>query len=339
MQLTELIPGLPEEIAYQCLTRLHYSAHRVASRVCRRWGELIKSRDFYNHRKQYGFTHKAASLIQALPVRTGSDESKPAGPAVYGLSVFDPASGDWARVDPVPKYPEGLPLFCRVTSSEGKLVVMGGWDPASYQPVRDVFVYEFTTQRWSRGKDMPEVRSFFAAGELDGRVYVAGGHDENKNALRSARVYDVRADEWGELGGMSEERDECEGLVDGSEFWVVSGYGTDSQGGFVGSAEVYEIGSGRWRRVEDAWRASECPRSCVGIGKDGKLFSWGERDSAVRSGPCGVELGRWAFVSGSEYLGGPHEFFLTGGQNGKLKKVEMCEEFSGFVQSGCFVEI
>ncbi|XP_004303369.1 PREDICTED: F-box/kelch-repeat protein At1g15670-like [Fragaria vesca subsp. vesca] len=336
MESTELIPGFPQEIAYECLTRLHYSAHRVASRVCRRWGELIKSRDFYNHRKQSGLTHKAASLIQALPVRPGS---KLAGPVVYGLSVFDPERGDWARVDPIPKYPEGLPLFCQVTSSEGKLVVMGGWDPASYQPVRDVFVYEFTTQRWSRGRDMPEVRSFFAAGEFDGRVYVAGGHDVNKNALRSARVYDVRANEWSELSGMSEERDECEGIVNGSEFWVVSGYGTDIQGGFVGSAEVYEIGSGRWRLVEDAWRASECPRSCVGIGMDGKLFFWGERDSAVKSGPCGVELGRWAFVSGSGYQGGPHEFFLTERENGKLKKVDVCEEFSGFVQSGCFVEI
>lgn len=339
VQMTALIPGLPEEIAYECLTRLHYSAHRVASRVCRRWEELIRSREFYEHRKQSGRTHKAASLIQALPVQPGLNGSKPARPAVYGLSVFDPVSGDWAQVDPVPKFPDGLPLFCQVTSSEGKLVVMGGLDPASYQPVKDVFVYEFTTQRWTKGRDMPEVRSFFAAGELNGRVYVAGGHDENKNALSSARVYDVRGDEWSELTGMSRGRDECEALVNGSEFWVVSGYGTDSQGGFVESAEVYEIGSGQWRRVEDVWSANQCPRSCVGIGKDGKLFCWGDRNSAVRSGPCGIELGRWAFVSGSGYQGGPHEFFLIEGKNGKWNKVDMCDEFSGFVQSGCFVEI
>ncbi|ONH95690.1 hypothetical protein PRUPE_7G085300 [Prunus persica] len=339
MQMTELIPGLPEELGHECLTRLHYSTHRVASRVCRRWQDMLQSLDFYNHRKQSGRTHKPACLVQALPVQTRVDETKPGGPPVYGVSVFDPVSGSWDRVDPVPKYPHGLPPFCQVTACEGKLVLMGGWDPASYQPVRDVFVYEFTTQRWTRGKDMPETRSFFAAGEFNGRVYVAGGHDQNKNALKSARVYDVRENEWSELPGMSQERDECEGFVSGSEFWVVSGYGTDSQGGFVGCAEVYEIGSGQWRRVEDAWRAGQCPRSCVGVGKDGKLFCWGDCDSRVRVGTSAVELGPWALVSGSAYQGGAQGSFLVEGQNGKLKNVEAPDEFSGFVQSGCCVEI
>ena len=72
---------------------------------------------------------------------------------------------------------------------------MGRWDPASYNPVIDVFVYNFMTCRWRRGND------------------IAGGHDENKNVLESAWVYDLRKDEWAELTQMSQERDECEGVV------------------------------------------------------------------------------------------------------------------------------
>ncbi|CAN6586638.1 unnamed protein product [Malus baccata var. baccata] len=337
--LTELIPGLPEELGYECLTRLHYSTHRVASQVCRRWQHLVQSREFYNHRKQSGRTHKAACLVQALLVQTGSDEAKPAKPPGYGVSIFDSVSGNWDRIDPVPKYPHGLPMFCQVTSSEGKLVVMGGWDPSNYQPIRDVFVYEFTTQRWTRGKDMPETRSFFAACELNGRIYIAGGHDENKNAMKSAMVYDVRENEWGELTEMSQGRDECEGFVSGSEFWVVSGYATDMQGRFVGSAEVYETGSGRWRLEEDVWPAGQCPRSCVGVGKDGKFFCWGDCDPRVRAGPCALGLGKWFFLAGSAFQGASQEAFLVEGQNGKLMKMETPEEFSGFVQSGCCVEI
>lgn len=338
-EFTELITGLPEELALECLTRLHYSAHRVASRVCRRWRELLLSRDFYCHRKQTGHTRKAACLVQSLPVPSGSDEAKPVGPTAYGVSVFDPESGNWDRIDPIPKYPSGLPLFCQVTSSEGKLVVMGGWDPVSYDPVKDVFVYEFTSRRWRKGKDMPEKRSFFAAGELGGRVLIAGGHDESKNALSSAWVYDVRMDEWTQLAPMSQERDECEGIVIGSEFWVVSGYRTENQGDFEGSAESYDLGTGQWRHVEEAWKATQCPKSCVGVGKDGKLFCWAESDPEVRVGTCGIELGWRTFLSGSAYQGGLQGFFILEGQNGKLKRIEVPDEFFGFVQSGCCVEI
>ena len=339
-EFIQLIPELPQDIALECLTRFHYSTHRVAARVCRSWRVLFQSRDFYYQRKLTGHTRKVACLVQLLPGRPVTDGLlKQTSPPAYGVSIFDPVSGDWDRVDPVPRYPHGLPLFCQVSSSEGKLVVMGGWDPTSYDPVKDVFVYEFTTREWRQGKDMPEARSFFAAGEIDGRIFVAGGHDESKNALSSAWVYDVGKDEWTELTQMSQERDECEGLVIGSKFWVVSGYRTETQGSFEASAEWYDPDSGEWRRVENAWGTSRCPRSNIGVGKDGKLICWADSDSAVRVGACGIELGGRTYVSGSGCQGGSQEFFLVEGQNGKLKRIEVPEEFMGFVQSGCCVEV
>ncbi|KAB5519563.1 hypothetical protein DKX38_023882 [Salix brachista] len=339
--MAELIPGLPEEIAFECLVRLHYTAHRVASQVCKRWRLILQSKDFYYQRKEGGFTHKPACLIQAVLGQTGSSQTKPAGPLKYGVSIFDSVSGSWDRIDPVPVYPDGLPLFCQVTSSEGKLVLLGGWDPVKYEPLSQVFVYEFTTRQWKRGKEMPENRSFFAAGELNGQIIISGGHDENKNALRTAWVYDVAQDEWAELPQMSQERDECEGVVIGSEFWVVSGYRTDNQGGFEGSAESIEVGASKWKRVDDAWKVTQeqCPRSSLGVGRDGHLFSWAESVSEVKVGTCGVQLGERTFLSGSGYEGGPQGFFLVNGQNGKWEKLEVADEFCGFVQSGCCVEI
>ncbi|XP_057956435.1 F-box/kelch-repeat protein At2g44130-like [Malania oleifera] len=341
----ELLPGLPPELALECLTRLPHTAHRVASRVCRRWRELFRSQDFYSHRKKWGYTHKVACLVQSLPAISGGGagaRKKSRSPA-YGISVFYPASGSWVRLGPVLEYPNGLPLFCQVCGSEGKLVVMGGWDPASYEPVTDVFVYDFTTGQWRRGRDMPSKRSFFAAGAGgDGVVYVAGGHDESKNALSSAWAYDLGRDEWRELTRMSRERDECEGVVAGDEFWVVSGYGSDMQGGFEGCAEAYEVGTGRWRRVEGAWKAGRCPRGCVGVGKGGELVEWGGLEALVRVGTCGVRMGNRVLLTGSEYEGGPQGFFLAEmgeGENGKLDRVDVPSEFSGFAQSGCCVEI
>ncbi|KAL2464757.1 F-box/kelch-repeat protein [Forsythia ovata] len=341
-EFAELIPQLPEELALECLTRLHYSAHRVSSLVCRRWCELIRSRDFYYHRKQTGFTRKVACLVQAIPVH--DSDSKPVAQPRYGISVFDPVTLCWDWVEPVPKYPDGLPLFCQVASTEGKLIVMGGWNPASWDPVKDVFVYDFTTRKWVQCADMTSTRSFFAMAAVEGKVLIAGGHDESKNALNSAWLFDIKKNEWIELTRMSEERDECEGIIIGSEFWVVSGYDTESQGAFKKSAEVYDLSTGEWRRVKDAWRASQCPRSCVGVmgGKSGNLMCWAESDSGVRVGACGFDLGDRTLVTGSAYQGAPHGFFLVDtkeGQNGKLGKIDVPVDFSGLVQSGCCVEI
>ncbi|CAI9097462.1 OLC1v1033894C1 [Oldenlandia corymbosa var. corymbosa] len=345
-QFVEMIPGLPEEIALECLTRLHYSAQGIAFRVCKRWLRLLRSREFYYHRRNSGQTRKVACLVQALPSPPLPSESKKsAGPPSYGITVYDPISGAWDRIDPIPKFPDGLPLFCQVVSTEGKLFVLGGWDPSSWEPVRDVFKFEFTTGRWTQCADMPSTRSFFAVGAAEGRIFIAGGHDESKNALSSAWVYDVEGNEWTELPRMKEERDECEGVVIGSGFWVVSGYDTESQGGFKSSAEVFDPATGEWTRVEDAWRGTQCPRSCVSAAQNGQLTSWAECDSAVRVGTCGIDLGEVALLTGSPYQGAAHGFFFvdktekTRGQNGKLNKMEVPESFSGFVQSGCFVEI
>lgn len=340
MESSELIPSLPEELSLECLTRLPYSTHRLASAVCRRWRQLLQSQDFYYQRKNSGHTHKVACLVQAEKESDGG--KKPGESPSYRLSVFDRVGAVWDRIDPVPGYPNGLPLFCQLAGCEGKLVVMGGWDPDSYNPVTDVFVYDFGMRRWRKGKDLPAKMSFFGCGSAAGRVYVAGGHDQNKNALRTGWVYDLRRDEWSELTQLSRERDECEGVVIGDEFWVISGYNTENQGAFDGSADAYGFGSGQWKRVEGIWEAGRCPRSNVGVGKDGRIFSWSELDSVVRAGLCGVALGDRVLVTGSEYQGAPSGFYLAEigeGQKVKLEKINVPDEFSGFVQSGCCVEI
>ncbi|KAG6787578.1 hypothetical protein POTOM_003619 [Populus tomentosa] len=339
---TEFIPSLPQELGLECMTRLPYTAHRVASQVCKQWRELLESKDFYYHRKKLGYTHKVACLVQAAHRADVSQGSKPGNSPSFGITVFDSVSQTWQRLDPVPKYPNGLPLFCQLASCEGKLVVMGGWDPVSYEQVSHVFVYDFTTRKWREGKEMPSKRSFFAMGAYSGRIYVVGGHDENKNALKTGWVYDLSKDEWTELNEMSQERDECEGVVIGDEFWAVSGYRTDNQGEFEESAEVYEFRSGQWRRVKEAWIPGRCPRSSVGAGKDGRLMSWADLDPAVRVAVRGIMFGSRVMVSGSDSPGAPQGFYMVemkDGQNGQLEKINVPEEFSGFVQSGCCVEI
>ncbi|KAI4317484.1 hypothetical protein L6164_025349 [Bauhinia variegata] len=75
------------------------------------------------------------------------------------------------------------------------------------------------------------------------------------------------------------------------------------------------------------------------------MMSWGELDPGVRVGVCGVTLGSRALVGGAEYQEAPHRFYMVEilenheGQKCKLTRVSVSDEFSGFVQSGCCVEI
>jgi hypothetical protein len=164
-------------------------------------------------------------------------------------------------------------------------------------------------------------------------IYVAGGHDENKNALKTAWTYDPKKDEWKVLAPMSQERDECEGVVVNGEFWVVRGYSTERQGNFDGSAEVLNIGSGQWMKEEGVWEAGRCSRSCVDIRENGRLV-----DPGLQVGVCSVRVGLMNLVTGSEYEGGPYGFYLVDdeeGQNRKLRKISSV--LDGF--SGCCVEI
>ncbi|KAK3409712.1 hypothetical protein EUGRSUZ_J01808 [Eucalyptus grandis] len=190
---------------------------------------------------------------------------KPVRPPRYSITAFDLENGAWDQLDPVPDYPDGLPLFCHLASCDGELVALGGWDPATYEPVADVFAYDFAA--WG-GVAMPQRASFFAVGAHGGRVYVAGGHNKGKNALRSAWLYDVGRGEWTELPPMSHGRDKCEGR----SFWVVSGCTTS--------------GPGEWRRAERVWPLERCPSSRVGAGRDGRLFDWAGSDLAVRAETC-----------------------------------------------------
>ena len=84
-------------------------------------------------------------------------------------------------------------------------MIMGGWDLLTYDPICHVSVYDFVTRQWKKGKSMPAQRTLFAIGGLDGRIFMAGGHDLEKNASKLVWAYNVLEDEWTELTQMSEE--------------------------------------------------------------------------------------------------------------------------------------
>lgn len=284
----QLIPGLPDEIAMECLIRVPYQFHSNMKSVCHSWQKFISHPFFYQQRLKSGSSERLVCLVQPLPqldstdslttasatataaAVTSKEEKQIQSSPQFALCIYNATHDIWQRTRPQ----GGIPMFCQCLAlpSSGKVLLLGGWDPTTLEPVPDVYIVDLTGAdgcRWRRGASMSVSRSFFACALVGpSKVFVAGGHDSQKNALRSAEVYDVDKNEWRKLPDMIEERDECQGLAwDGdSRFWVVSGYGTETQGQFRSDAEFYDPDTESWSKVDAFWPfSSTSPRGATAM--------------------------------------------------------------------------
>ncbi|KAG8090906.1 hypothetical protein GUJ93_ZPchr0011g28852 [Zizania palustris] len=246
----ELIPGVPDDVAVDCLARVPHGSHREMRRVCRGWRSAASAPAFESARAEAGANEDLVFLLQFGNPAAGEgpkDGDAPANSPAYGVAVYNVTTGEWSRERAPP-----VPMFAQCAAVGSRLAVMGGWDPQTFEPVADVHVLDAATGVWHRGAPMRSARSFFACAAAGGKIYVAGGHDKHKNALKTAEAYDAVADAWDPLPDMSEERDECDGMatVAGDRFLAVSGYRTARQGGFERDAEWFDPATRAWRRLD-----------------------------------------------------------------------------------------
>ncbi|KAJ1404079.1 Kelch-type beta propeller [Sesbania bispinosa] len=360
----ELISGLPEDVARDCLIRVSYQQFPAVASVSKGWKTEIQMPEFRRRRRTTGHAQKILVTVQS---RFDSDKRasgllvKAVSNPVYRLSVFEPETGNWSELPLPPEFSSGLPMFCQIAGVGYDLVVMGGWDPDSWKASNSVLIYDFMSAKWRRGADMPGgPRTFFAcASDSDHTVYVAGGHDEEKNALKSAFAYDVARDVWVPMPDMARERDECKAVFRRGKLRVVGGYCTEMQGRFERSAEEFDVTTWQWGPVEEEFLDdAACPRTCVDGGDDaeeGKMYmcrggdvvalqgnTWrtvAKVPSEIRNVACvGVWEGALLLI-GSSGFGEPHMGFVLDLKSGAWSKLVSPDKYSGHVQSGCLLEI
>ncbi|WCJ40665.1 Galactose oxidase/kelch repeat superfamily protein [Euphorbia peplus] len=353
----DLIPGLPDDLARDCLVRTSYKQFPTAISVCKSWRTEIESSEFRRFRKDTSNTQKLIVMTQARVDRTENSNLLKHPPGlIYRLTLLEPETGNWSDLPTIPGFPDGLPMFSQVVSVGSQIVVLGGLDPATWEVSLAVYVFDFVTATWRRGADMPGVRrSFFGcASDLNRMVFVVGGHDGEKNALKSGLAYDVAKDEWVSLPDMARERDECKAVFHRGKVHVIGGYCTQMQGRFEKSSEAFSVATWQWGDVEEEFLIdATCPRTCTGGSEDvyichgGYVVAlWGDTWQAVSKLPaevCNVAyVTTWrtkVMVIGSTGFGEAHSAYVLDLKRKKWAKVETPKQYSGHVQSGCYVEI
>lgn len=354
-----LISDLPDDLTRDCLIRITYQQFKAVASATKAWKAETEKPEFHRLRKLTGHTQQLFAMVQSNIDSTQNDNllKRSLSTPTYRITICEPETGNWSELPPVPDSTNGLPMFCRVVSIGFELVVLGGWDPKSWKVSRSVYVYNFLTGTWRRGIDIPgESRSFFGCTSDSNRtVYIAGGHDCEKNALRSAIAYDVVRDEWTNLSDMARERDECTAVFQCGKLHVIGGYSTETQGRFERSAEVYDVAKKQWEDLKDDFlESATCPRTCVG-GDDMEMYMCVGADVVVKKdatwrkvAKLPVDVRNVAFVMtwqgkllviGSVGFGEANVAYIFDLKKFNWVKLSSAYEFTGHVQSGCYIEI
>ncbi|KAI3977826.1 hypothetical protein MKX01_036666 [Papaver californicum] len=279
--------------------------------------------NFFNDGKKSGLNQSMIALVQTDPTNfiTTTNNPQTTTPK-YQLCLYEPGQSERITLPAIPGCGDGLPIFCQCAGVGRNLVVIGGWDTKSWQVLNSVYIYNLVTGTWRRGADFPgDTRSFFACASDSKTVYIAGGHDQEKNALRSALAYDVSGNVWVPLPDM---------------FHVIGGYQTEMQGDFGKSVETSNAETGTWNPVEeDVIGTDTYLKTCL-FDYKGDLYKC--RASYLGQFPDDVCTGETMVVIGSKIYGGSLNCYALVIGKHKEKcgwtKLEMPKEFIGSVQFG-----
>ncbi|MGC4106788.1 MAG: kelch repeat-containing protein [Thermomicrobiales bacterium] len=132
----------------------------------------------------------------------GGSSGDLSGPATADVAAFDPASGSWSMLPPMPTAREHL----AVAVAGSVLVAIGGRDGGRFDPTMDTAVerYDPASATWSTGSAMPDGRSGMGVATDGASIVILGGEGREGNAGIYDRVqrYDVAADTWSDLPNL-----------------------------------------------------------------------------------------------------------------------------------------
>jgi len=117
--------------------------------------------------------------------------------------IFDPRSGKWRQVAPLPK-----PLYVHQAAlmPDGRVLVAGGWWATSNSDPShgNAYIYDPATDTWSSTGSLVTPRAQFNLIALpDGRFLAVDGVDPAYHTLASSEIYDPASGAWQTTGKLA----------------------------------------------------------------------------------------------------------------------------------------
>lgn len=250
LQAEPLIPGLPDDVALNCLLRLPVQSHAACRAVCKRWHLLLGNKErFFTRRKELGFKDPWL-FVFAFHRCTGK----------IHWQVLDLTHFSWHTIPAMPCKDKVCPHGFRCVSIpfDGTLFVCGGMESDVDCPLDWVLKYEMQKNRWTVMNPMITARSFFASGVIDGMIYVAGGNSTDLFELDSAEVLDPAKGSWCRISNMGTNMASYDAAVLDGKLLVTEGWLWPF---FVSPrGQVYDPRTDRWESMavglREGWTGS-----------------------------------------------------------------------------------
>ncbi|CAM8881888.1 unnamed protein product [Rhodiola kirilowii] len=231
---SNLLPGLPDDVAMHCIALVPRSNLPIMGGVCKKWRSFIRSKEFITVRRLAGV------LEEWLYVLTMEAEGRESHWEV--LDCF----GNKHRV--LPPMPGLSKVGFGVVVLNGKLLVMAGYAlvDSSGSVSSDVYQYDSCLNSWSKLANMNIPRFEFACAEVNGLIYVVGGHGMNGESLSSAEVYNPDTNKWTMIESMRRPR------------WGCFACGLDGKLYVMGGRSSFTIGNSRFVDIYDPKTQTWC---------------------------------------------------------------------------------
>ncbi|KAJ4866184.1 F-box/kelch-repeat protein [Raphanus sativus] len=228
-----LIPGLSDDVAKLCLALVPRSSFPSMGRVCKKWRYVVKSKEFITVRRLAGMPEE---WLYVLTTKAGGKDSH--------WEVLD-CQGH--KLSSLPPMPGPAKTGFKVVVVDGKLLVVAGCALINGSLVASSDVYQFDTclNSWSRLEDLKEARYDFACAEVNGLVYVVGGHGVDGESLSSAEVYDPETGVWTCIESLRRPRWGCFASGFNGKLYVMGGRSNFTIGNSK-LVDVYNPQCGSW---------------------------------------------------------------------------------------------
>lgn len=279
-----LIPGLPDDIALNCLLRIPVQNHTACKSVCKRWYFMFSSKErFFNRRRELGF-HDPWLFVFAIHKSTGKIQ----------WHVLDLNNFSWHNIPTMPCKEKVCPQGFRCVSvpCEGTLLVCGGMSSDVDCPLNLVLKYEVQKNRWTVMKKMDTPRSFFACGVIDGMIYVAGGNSTDQVELNKAEVLDLAKGTWRPIASMGTNMASYDAAVLNGKLLVTEGWFWPFF--VVPRGQVYDPRTDTWESMASGLREGWTGSSIVVFGH---LFVVSEHER-TKLKVYDMDTDSWEFVEG-----------------------------------------
>lgn len=126
---------------------------------------------------------------------------------------------------------------------DGKAILIGGWNKTFLNTVDE---FDFYQNKWTAKKPLKISRNHHVSFELNGQIYVVGGHNSvQKDGISTVEKYNYYSDTWTQVSPMPTPRYNLDGGLYDGKFYAFGGKGGKKK------LEVYDPAFNTWEKKQD----------------------------------------------------------------------------------------